>query len=89
MDGLLYCQEEKEGPLKLHHLDSLNQGGSDCSLIEPVLGHAHGPGCGHERICHDGHDDWLVSVGEIELVITGQRKKEKEDKLTTCVSQIW
>ncbi len=62
MDGLLYCQEGDQGPIRLHRLDF---GTTNCSLAETDGEHAHGPGCGHERVPHDDHHDWLVSVKKL------------------------
>ncbi len=62
MDGRLYCQESEQGPVQLHRLDI---GNASCSLAKTDKGHAHGPGCGHERVPHDDHHDWLVSVTKL------------------------
>lgn len=65
MDGHLFCQESEQGPVKLHKLEI---GSSNCSLAKTDGAHAHGPGCGHERVPHDDHHDWLVSY-KIYMVI--------------------
>lgn len=31
-----------------------------CVLLEVADGHEHGPGCGHQRVQHDDHWDFLV-----------------------------
>lgn len=58
MDGLLYCQEDENSPVQLHRLEG---GTTQCSLVPDDGTHVHGHDCGHQRIPHDDHNDWLVS----------------------------
>ena len=57
VEGNLFCQTEGSS-LNLHSLGQLSQ---PCVLID-LNGHMHGPTCGHERIRHNDHWDFLVST---------------------------
>ena len=55
----LFC-DIGDGVLEEHSLDVHDEGCSPISHNEDVSLHTHGPSCGHERVLHGDHYDYLV-----------------------------
>ena len=59
-DGQLHHPEQ--GCNKEHVLEITATNPNECRPLNPgcTPGHAHGPGCGHEKVPHGDHFDYLV-----------------------------
>lgn len=52
----LLCEAESGGPLVDHTFDFE----IPCDLVVPLHNHDHSPDCGHDRVPHGDHEDYLV-----------------------------
>lgn len=57
-DGHLHCPHEDHYHEHVIEVSETNPDG--CHPIECDSNHIHGPGCGHERVPHGDHFDYLV-----------------------------
>ncbi|KAL3134436.1 hypothetical protein ABBQ38_006494 [Trebouxia sp. C0009 RCD-2024] len=58
-DGRLFC-DIGHGEMEEHSLDVHDEGCNPTQHNDPSTLHIHGPSCGHERILHGDHYDYLV-----------------------------